>query len=113
MIPGMPSLDPKNLQRMMKQFGMKTEELNVRKVIFELENKKLVFEDAEVTVMEVQGKKTYTIVGTPREESKELEIPEEDIEMVSSSANVSEEEARNELRKTKGDIAEAISNLKK
>ena len=45
--------------------------------------------------------------------ANELEIPEEDIEMVSSSANVSEEEARNELRKTKGDIAEAISNLKK
>ena len=113
MIPGMPSLDPKNLQRMMKQFGMKTEELNVRKVIFELENKKLVFEDAEVTVMEVQGKKTYTIVGTPREESKELEIPEEDIEMVAEQANVSKEKAKKALEKNDGDIAAAIASLKK
>ena len=58
-------------------------------------------------------KKTYQIEGQAREVELEyeIEIPDEDIEMVANSANVSEDEARQALEECKGDLAEAIMKL--
>ena len=45
------------------------------------------------------------------EDEFHLEIPDEDVEMVANTANVSEEEARAALEECKGDLAEAIMKL--
>ena len=42
---------------------------------------------------------------------KEIEIPDEDIEMVANTAGVSLEAAEEALRETGGDLAEAILKL--
>ena len=58
MIPGMRGMSPKKLQQMMKQMGIDVEELeNVERVIIQLSDKELIFEDATVTVMTAQGTK--------------------------------------------------------
>ena len=102
-------MNPAMMKKMMKQLGMKTSELNAKRVVFELGSGNLVIENPSVTLMEVQGKKTYTVMGT---EKKEAGIPEEDIKMVAEQTGKSEEEAKKALEECNGDLAEAIQKLK-
>lgn len=110
MFPGLGNFDPKKMNQMLKQFGIKTEEINAEKVIIiELEGKKVVIEKPNITKMKMQGQTIYTITGKEIEEKSE--IPEHDIKLVSEQAKVSKEEAKKALEETKGDIAEAIQKL--
>ena len=110
MIPGMRGMSPKKLQQMMKQMGIDVEQLeNVQKVIIQLSDKELVFEDVAVTVMKAQGTKTYQISGEPTERAR---INEEDVNLVTEQAGVSENDAREALMASDGDLAEAILKLK-
>lgn len=105
-------MDPRKMKMMMRQLGIKSEDLTAKRVIFETQSGRLVVDDPQVTVMEIGGQKTYTVVGRAREEKGAAEIPDSDIEMVSEQAGVSKEKARAALEETKGDIAEAIEKLK-
>ena len=110
MIPGMRGLDPKKMQGMMKQLGIKSEEVDAERVVIEGKGKRIVIENPSVTAINMQGKKTYTVMGEEREEGKG--VSKEDIEMVVKQANVSAEKAEAALKKNEGDIAEAILELK-
>ena len=110
----------KQMQKMMKEMGMETEELKALKVTIELEDKILIFEKPKVQVMDMFGNKTYTISGKVKKIKKEedikdeevkLEITEEDIQLVMNQCNVSREEALRALEECNGDIAEAILRL--
>jgi nascent polypeptide-associated complex subunit alpha len=104
-------MNPKQMGRMMKQFGIKSEEIEATKVTIEIKGgKKLIFDAPSVQCMEVQGSKTYTLTGEPVEEKT---IPAEDVKMVAEQAGVSEKKAKEALEKANGDIAEAILALKK
>ncbi|MCX6802773.1 MAG: nascent polypeptide-associated complex protein [Candidatus Diapherotrites archaeon] len=117
MIPGLGN--PAQMRRMMQQLGMKSEEINAKRVIIELENSRLVIEQPQVTSIEVQGQKTYTVMGKERREeggAKEAsakEIPEDDVRLVAAQAAVSTEKAKKALEECDGDLAEAIKLLKK
>ena len=116
MIPGMNKKQMKQMERQMKKMGMSTKELEgVREVIIRFDEKELVFENPAVSTMSVMGSETYQIEGIPREVEIEIEvvIPEEDIDMVATSAGVSKDEAKAALEESKGDLAEAIMNLNK
>ena len=113
MFPGLGGMDPREMKQMMKQLGIKTEEIAAKRVIFELENGNLVFENPQISAMEVSGQKTYTVIGQAKEEVAQAKIPESDVEMVAAQANVSKEEARKALEETGGDIAQAIEKLVK
>ncbi len=111
MMPGLGGMNPKQMQKIMKQMGIKNEEIPAKKVIFELEGgTTLVIDEPNVTTIEMQGQKTYTVTGEAREEKKG--IPEEDIEMVMKQASVDKKKAEAALKKNDGDIAEAILELK-
>ena len=62
MFPGMGKMNPKQMQAMMKQFGIKSEELPAEKVIIEAKGKRIVIENPQINVVEMQGQKTYTIM---------------------------------------------------
>lgn len=110
MIPGMGKLDPKTMQKMMHQFGIKSTELEADKVIIEGRGKRIVIENPSVTAVDFQGKKTYTIMGEEKEESSGPS--REDIAMVARQANVPEKKAEAALLKNNGDLAAAILELK-
>jgi len=110
MFPGMKGINPKQMQAMMKQLGIKSEEIPAEKVIIQLKDKKIVIDNPAVSSIDMQGKKTYTIMGEERIEEKENE---EDLKMVMEQAKVSKEEAKKALKESDGDIAEAIMKLKK
>jgi nascent polypeptide-associated complex subunit alpha len=111
----------KQMQKMMKDFGMDAEDLDVVRVVFEFEDEEWVFESPKVQVMDILGVKTYSITGKPKKIKKEekeikdeevkVEITEEDVELVANQCNVSKEEARKALEECNGDIAEAILKL--
>ena len=106
----LPGMDPKNMQKMMKQMGIKSEELEASKVTIELKEggRLVVFEPCGVQI-EMQGQKTFQVSGNVHVEE---DAGEDDIRMVMDAAGVSREEAQNALRETGGDIAEAIIRLK-
>ncbi|MCW4050081.1 MAG: nascent polypeptide-associated complex protein [Candidatus Bathyarchaeota archaeon] len=110
-------------RRMMKQMGMKMNELgDIKRIILQGDTREIVIEGANVTAMNVQGQKMYNIVGGKETERKPqtedvpvvepvLEIPEADILLVSQQANVSMEKAKVALEDAGGDLAQAIIML--
>ena len=109
----MRGMNPKKLKQMMKQMGIDIKEIeDVEEVIIRTADREIVFHDADVTIMDAKGVETYQISGTPEEYHRE-EIPDSDIRLVIDQTGVSESEARAALKEVKGDLAEAIMNLKK
>ncbi|MCD6434081.1 MAG: nascent polypeptide-associated complex protein [Candidatus Diapherotrites archaeon] len=102
-------MDPKQINRMMSKLGIKSTELDAKRVIIELEDKEIIIEEPQINVVDFQGQKTYTIMGNPKEEEK---ISEEDIKLVMEQTNVSRKKAIAALKKNKNDIAAAIIELK-
>ena len=129
MFPGMGGrgINPKQLQKQMKALGIDVEDLeDVRQVVIRTGTKEIVFNDAQVTVMNARGMKSYQIVGTPEERPVQekpigaqpsaepqgpVEIPDADIALVAAQAKVGKDVAKQALEASKGDLAEAIVKL--
>lgn len=110
MMPG--GMNPKQLSQLMKRFGIDVQDIkNVEQVIIQTDTQQYIFDNAEVTVMDAKGQKTYQVSGKPRIVEKKQGIPEEDIALVAEKTGKSEEEAKKILEETDGDIAEAIMKL--
>ena len=101
------SLDPKKMQAVMKQLGIKQEEIDAEEVIIKTKGKEIVIKQPQVTKMNVQGQDMFQITGNAEEKTSR-----EDVKMVAETANVSEKEAEEALEKADGDLAEAIMLLK-
>ncbi len=113
MMPGMPGkMNPRQMNKMMKRLGINIKEIkNVKQVVIKTDTKEYIFDDADVTIMDAQGQKTYQVTGNPRVEEKEEGIPEEDINLVMEQTGKSKDEAKKALEETDGDIAEAVLKL--
>jgi nascent polypeptide-associated complex subunit alpha len=108
------------MKQMMKRLGMEMDELDdVEAVIIKCRTKDIVITNPSVTIMDVKGQKSYQVTGDEEvvtkgeegEEEEKAEIPQEDIDLVASQANVSEEEALKALVECDGNPAEAIIKL--
>ena len=106
----LPNMNPKQMKKLKKRAGIKTKELQVKKIIFEYEDKQWEFDDPQATEIDMAGQKTFQVMGTYVE--RERGFPEEDIKMVAEKGEVTKEEAKEALRKSGGDIAAAILGLK-
>ncbi|MGV8085191.1 MAG: nascent polypeptide-associated complex protein [Candidatus Bilamarchaeum sp.] len=104
MLPG--GMDPRKMEAMMRQMGIKSQDISAKKVIIETDSGNIVIESPQVVQITMQGQKSFQISGNVREESSS-----EDIKMVMEQANVTEEEAKQALKDAQGDIAEAILKL--
>lgn len=120
MFPGMGGrgVDPKRLQAMMRQMGIKMEDIeDVEVVIIRTKDKEYVFEDAEVSKMTAQGQTTWQLAGEPTirprapAEPVKLEVSADDVKLVMEQANVDEKTARKALEDANGQPAEAILKL--
>jgi nascent polypeptide-associated complex subunit alpha len=118
------------MELMMRRMGMTTEEVpDVDEVIVRTKTKEHVFRSPEVTILTVQGVRTYQVVGKPEIRPRTAGgpstataagpaapaapsgPPEEDIRLVMEQANVSREEAIEALFQAKGEPAEAILQI--
>jgi nascent polypeptide-associated complex subunit alpha len=127
MIPG-GGRNPRQMEMMMRRLGMTTEEVrDVEEVLVRTKTKEHVFRAPEVTILTVQGVRTYQVVGTPEirprsagaptapgvpaAPAKPAGPPEEDVRLVMEQANVSHEEAVEALLQSNGEPAEAILKI--
>jgi len=96
----------------MQRMGMSMGAMpDVEQVIFKTSSKEIIVENPEVAVMEMQGQKIFQVTGEKIVEKaveKAVKIPEEDVQLVATQANVSLEQARAALEQTEGDLAQAI-----
>ena len=106
----MPQINPKQMERMMRQMGIKNTPIDAERVIIETSDKKITITQPQVVMVEMQGNKSFQISGNTQEESA-ASFTQEDVEMVAQKTSKTEEEARKALQETKGDIAEAILKL--
>lgn len=109
----MPGLNSRNMAKAMKRLGIQQVEIDAKQVIIKTENKELVFQNPQVSKVNMMGQETYQIIGNPveRQQSTEPEISEEDIKTVAEQAGKSEEQALKSIKKHKGDLASAILEL--
>lgn len=110
-------VNPRQMKAMMKRMGISTEELDgVEEIVIRTRTKEYIFKEAMVSVMTVQGQKTFQIVGEPEiAERKSAARPsgtsKEDIALVMEQTGVSEEEAKKALEECEGQPAEAILKI--
>jgi nascent polypeptide-associated complex subunit alpha len=126
MIPGGPR-NARQMQMMMRRLGMTTEPVDeVEEVVVRTRTAEHVFRTPEVTILTVQGVRTYQIVGSPTIRSRSSTAassapvaapaeaagpPEEDVTLVVEQAGVSRAEALRALAETDGAPAEAILRI--
>ena len=112
-------MNPKQMKAMMKRMGVDQEEVaDVEEVVIRTRTKEIVFKDASVLAVSVQGQKSYQVVGTPQERERKREegkddgaIPEEDVKLVMEQTGCTSKEARKALEETEGAPAEAILKI--
>ena len=121
--------NPRQMQMMMKKLGMSTEPVDdVEEVIVRTKKDEHVIRNPEVTILVVQGVRTYQIVGDVEVRARSAAtsaasssasatpsgpppVPEEDIALVMDQAEVDRDEAIAALRASDGAPAEAILRL--
>ncbi len=101
--------DPNQMAKLMRQMGIKTKEMDCKRVIIEQEDGSIIIEPAQVVEIEMKGIKTYQISGEVREAAR---IREEDVQMVMEQTGCSKEQAIKALEEARGDLAEAILSIK-
>ena len=114
------AFNPRDMKRLMRQFGIRMEEVRAERVVIDLEDGKRLIIDRPVSVLKMEQRgqpPTFFVIGEARvaepEEAGEgaVEISDEDVMLVAEQAGVSPEEARRALEEAGGDIAEAILRL--
>jgi nascent polypeptide-associated complex subunit alpha len=133
-------LNPRKMKQMMEQMGIDLEELDAEEVIIRTPDEDLVFTDAQVQKMDAQGQATYQVVGSPESRPRGeggaaaavegetsddagdegsgaggdaggAAIPDSDVEIVAARTGASEDDARDALEATDGDLAAAVEKL--
>jgi nascent polypeptide-associated complex subunit alpha len=131
MMPGGRGMNPRQMQMMMKRLGMSTEPIDgVIEVIVRTATEEHVFQSPEVTILTVQGVRTYQVVGEPKIRPRSAATgagasegpgeappappagpPEEDIRLVMEQSNADRATAVRALQECGGEPAEAILHL--
>lgn len=112
MLPGIGKIDPRKMQQMMKQMGIRQDEIDANRVIIEKnDGNKIVIDNANVTKVVMSGQESWQIVGEAHEESGGAGIKEDDVKLVMEKTGKRDEEVRAALDESEGDIAEAILKL--
>jgi nascent polypeptide-associated complex subunit alpha len=119
----------RQMQMAMRRLGVTTEPVEgVEEVIVRTKDKEHVFQAPEVTILTVQGVRTYQVVGEVSVRPRSVGTsgaalapaappapaagpPEEDVRLVMEQANVDHTEALDALAEADGQPAEAILKL--
>lgn len=103
-----PNINPKQMERMMKQMGVKQEKIDSYEVVIKTKDKNLIVKNPNVLKINMAGQESLQITGDIEEEAV---ISEDDINTVAEQAGADKETARRTLEKNNGDLAAAIMEL--
>ena len=105
-------IDPKKMQAMMSQMGIKQTQIDADEVVIKGKDKNIVIKNPSVMKVTMSGQESFQISGKIEEQVRE-EISEEDIKTVMAQTKASKEDATRALKKSGGDLAQAILSLRK
>jgi nascent polypeptide-associated complex subunit alpha len=102
-------MDPKKMQQMMKQIGIKPDNIPANQVIIKTDSGDIIIDEPQVTKIIFQGQVSFQVSGNVKEKS----ISDEDVKLVMEQTNISDKEKIKEvLQKNNGDVAKTIMQLK-
>lgn len=102
-------MDPRKMNAMMSQMGIKSTEIDAEEVIIKGKGKNIIIKNPSVTKVNMPGQEMFQVIGKAVEEES---ISEEDVQTVMSQTGASNEKASQALKTSEGDIAKAILSLK-
>lgn len=111
-----PKMNPRQMEKMMRQMGIKNENIEADEVIIRCADKEIIISNPNVQKVNMMGQDSYQISGEISERNIDEDAPkftDDDIQMVMDQTNCSKNEAEDALKETTGDIAEAILILTK
>jgi len=103
-------MNPIQMQKMMKQMGMKMEEIDANEVVIRCSDCKITISNPQVIIANIMGKKVYQISGEEVKES--LGPKEEDIKLVMDQTGSDREAVIQKLKELDNDLAKVIMELK-
>ncbi len=104
-------IDPKKMQQVMKQMGIKQETIDALKVVIEKEDgTRTIIHNPSVVKIVMQGQESWQITGEAIDESDEG-ISEDDIKLVMEKTGKSYDICRDALNENEGDLAACIVAL--
>ena len=110
-----PNIDPKALKGAMDKLGIRSTSVESTQVVIHCNDRDIVIDAPEVTLIEGQGMRSFQISGNIREVDKsKVEITDDDVRFVQEQSGVGDAQlARRTLEENRGDIAGSILKLKK
>jgi nascent polypeptide-associated complex subunit alpha len=96
-----------DMSKMMKQMGVDMEEIDADRVVVEIGDRKMVFENPSLSKINAQGQEVFQLQG---DYSEQEDVSSEDVELVMEKTGASEEEAREALEDA-DDVAGAVMEL--
>lgn len=101
----MPNMDPRQMEKLMKQMGIKSNNIISNRVVIETNEGNIIITSPQVVEVVMQGQKSYQISGNV---SVEHAVSETDIDLIMEKTGCTREKAVEALEKSNNDIAEAI-----
>ncbi len=105
-------INPRQLEKMARRMGIQATPIEAEEVIIKTPDKDLVIRNPQVSRVNMMGQETLQITGDIEERSREP-FTDEDVKTVMDQTGASEEEVRQALKETGGDLAQSILKLKK
>ena len=102
-------MDPKKMQQMMKQLGMKMDNILATQVIIKTDAGDIIVEEPQVVKTSMQGQTVFQVSGNVKEKS----FSDEDVKLVMEQSGTNDkEQAAKALQEANGDVVKAIMKLK-
>lgn len=111
-----PKMNPKQMEKMMKQMGIKSQDIEADEVIIRCADKEIIITNPTIQKVNMMGQESFQISGELNERNIDEDTPkytDDDIQMVMDQTNSEKSEAEDALKETGGDLAEAILILTK
>jgi len=104
----LPNMNPKQMQRVMEQMGIKSQEIKANRVVIEKDDGLIVINDPQIVEISMKGQRSFQVSGIVEEKQS---IKEEDVKLVMEKTGASREKAELVLKECNGDIAQSIMKL--
>jgi nascent polypeptide-associated complex subunit alpha len=102
-------MEPKKMQQMMKQLGMKMDNIPASQVIIKTDAGDIVVEEPQVVKTTMQGQIVFQVSGNVKEKS----FSGEDVKLVMEQSGTTDKDlAAKALQEANGDVVKAIMKLK-
>lgn len=102
-------MDPKKMEQMMKQLGMKMDNIPASQVIIKTDSGDIIVDEPQVVKTTMQGQVVFQVSGNVKEKS----FSDEDVKLVmEQSGTTDKDQAAKALQEANGDVVKAIIKLK-